>query len=89
MVGTYVVLALVLAKDFFPWVVFCVEFSLFNSVCEPKKSHCHQSLAVPFDFDGVVLYADGCCVIAVYYCWELWMSPFFKRESKNGCLFAI
>ena len=36
-VDTFVVLALVVAKDFFPWVVLYVEFSLFNSVCDPKN----------------------------------------------------
>ncbi len=35
-------LALIVAKDFFPWVVLYVEFSLFNIVCDPQKSHFHQ-----------------------------------------------
>jgi hypothetical protein len=41
MVHPNMVLALVVAKIFFQWVVFDVKLSRFNCIRDPEKSHFH------------------------------------------------
>jgi hypothetical protein len=78
--GAYVVLALVVSKIFLPGVPFNFVDILCFLVTNPKISHFHRSLSLPFD--GVVRDADGGGIVAVYWCSWLGMSPFLKGESK-------
>ncbi len=86
-VSTEVVFTLVVCKVFFPRVVFYVKFHLFNSICNPKEAHFHQTRSL--SLDCVIHDAKGGRIVAMYWCWRLGMAHFFQCESKYCRLFAI
>ena len=87
MVSARVVLTLVVCKIFFSGKIFDVVFSLFDSICNPKKSHFHGPRALTFD--GVIGNADGSRIVAINGYSGLRMAHFFEGYAKNCCLFAI
>ena len=82
-----VVLTLIIGKVLFARKVFDVEFSLFDRICNPKKSHFHGSRALPFN--SVVRDADGRRVVAIYWYCGLQMAKFFECDAKNCGLFEV
>jgi hypothetical protein len=87
MVSARMVLTLIICKVFFSGKVFDVIFSLFHGVRNPEKSHLHGPGSLTLD--GVVGYADGSRIVAIYGYGGLRMAHFFEGNAKNGRLFAI
>ena len=81
MVSTRVMFTLVVSKVFFPRVIFNVEFTLLNRICNPKESHFHGTRSLAFYC--IVGNTDSSGVVAVDGGGRLWVSHFLQRESES------